>query len=215
MGAGAAALGALGAGAAVAEVAAGASAGATRIERVDASWDLSWVKRVEAASDRAVFDNTQISDGIALDIATRYLDNCVAAYGSDAKACAVLNVRTRAIALGFTDAMWSKYELGSEYTVQDPVTKKPALRNPFLTVNPGAYPGTGSINELVRRGSVFLVCDFALGHLANRLAAKAGRSADEVHEEIKSSLVPGAYMVPSGIFGSARAQNAGAALIVT
>ena len=198
-------------------IAPSSAAAAVSIKRpVAAAWDLSWVKTVEAASDRAVFDSAQINDGFVLDIATRYLDNCVAAYGSTGKpATAVLNIRTRAIALGLDDAMWSRYALGAEYSVKDPVTGETATRNPFLTVNPGAYPGTGAVNDLVKRGSIILVCDFALGHLATRLATKAGRSADEVHADLRSGFVPGAYAVPSGIFGSARAQNAGAALIVT
>jgi len=34
-----------------------------------------------------------------------------------------------------------------------------------------------------------------------------------VHQEIRSNLVPGALLVPSGIFGAAEAQNAGCAFI--
>jgi hypothetical protein len=73
--------------------------------------------------------------------------------------------------------------------------------------------GLGAVSALVRRGAVVLVCDFALGHLADRLAPKAGRTADEVRRDLRGAFVPGAYAVPSGIFGMARAQNAGCALV--
>ncbi|HEU4786250.1 MAG TPA: hypothetical protein VFS57_02545 [Gemmatimonadaceae bacterium] len=60
---------------------------------------------------------------------------------------------------------------------------------------------------------LLLVCDFAMGHLSTRLASKVGRSADDVRADLRRSLVPGAFAVPSGIFGLARAQNAGCALV--
>jgi hypothetical protein len=66
---------------------------------------------------------------------------------------------------------------------------------------------------MVQRGAIILVCDFALGHLAKRLATKAGRKEDEVHRELSASFVPGAIGVPSGIFGLAKTQNAGCALV--
>lgn len=65
--------------------------------------------------------------------------------------------------------------------------------------------------DLVARGAIILVCDFALGHLANRLAPKFGSKPDEVHAALRKGLIPNAYAVPSGIFGLARAQNAGCA----
>jgi hypothetical protein len=52
-----------------------------------------------------------------------------------------------------------------------------------------------------------------MGHLAARLAGKTGRSADEVHGELRSGLVARAYALPSGIFGLARSQNAGCAFV--
>ena len=190
------------------------TAAAGRAAAPASGWDLSWVARIGAATDRAVFDAAAINEGTVLDLATRYLDNCDAVYGAHgSRAVAVLNFRTRAVALGLTSAMWERYALGAQYDVKDPLTKQPATRNPFLDVAPGAYPGTGSINALVRRGAVLLVCDFALGHLSNRLAASAGRAADEVHRDLRAGFVPGAFAVPSGIYGMAKAQNAGCALV--
>lgn len=58
-----------------------------------------------------------------------------------------------------------------------------------------------------------LVCDFALLHLAERLAAKTNRQPTDVHLALRNGFVPGAFAVPSGIFGLAKAQNAGCAFV--
>src|SRR5262245_58808385 len=46
-------------------------------------WDLSWLDRLRAATDRAVFDwpsSGDPADPIVLELAERYLDNCAVAY---------------------------------------------------------------------------------------------------------------------------------------
>ena len=70
-----------------------------------------------------------------------------------------------------------------------------------------------TLADLLARGSIILVCDFALGHLAERIAEKTHHQPDEVHRELLSGFVPGAFAVPSGIFGLAKAQNAGCAFV--
>jgi hypothetical protein len=113
------------------------------------------------------------------------------------------------------DGLWQRYSLGSEYNTMDPATQQPAIRNPFWHRAPSPAPGIilPSIADLVARGAIILVCDFAMGHLSKRLATKSGRSADDVHADLRNGLIPGAYAVPSGIFGLARSQNAGCAYI--
>ena len=205
----------------VAPRAAQASTLPTPAPRSAGDWDLSWLDRLASATDRAVFDWPDVgdpSDPTVLEIAERYLDGCAAVYGSrryDARV--VLNIRHRAVPAALTDAAWERFALGAEYDVKDPATGKPAVRNPFWrhaarTVNAAPEPYVlPTIEALEQRGAIVLVCDFALGHLASRLASKANRSADDVHRELRGAFVPGAYAVPSGIFGLARAQNAGCA----
>ncbi|MBL0171254.1 MAG: hypothetical protein IPP90_11075 [Gemmatimonadaceae bacterium] len=177
-------------------------------------WDLSWVKRVENTRDRAVIDSAGIADGFCLQIATRYLDNCNAVYGvGKHRAQVVLNIRTRAIPLALNDTIWNRYEIGADAQVTDPLTKQPSRRNLWMTVPDGQPAATGSMTDIVRRGAIILVCDFALGHLANRMAAKAGESADSVHRALRAGFVNGAIAMPSGMFALARAQNAGCAVL--
>lgn len=182
-------------------------------------WDLRWIDTLRRATDRAVFDWPSLgdpADPIVVEIAERYLDNCRSAYRAGAyDARAVLNIRTQAIGAAMTDRLWEQYSLGTEYNAKDPTTQQPAIRNPFWHRAPSPAPGITlpSIADLVDRGAIILVCDFAMGHLSKRLATKLGRNADEVHADLRKGLVQGAYAVPSGIFGLARSQNAGCAYI--
>ena len=186
---------------------------------VSGDWDLRWIDTLRTATDRAVFDWPSLgdpADPIVLEIAERYLDNCKSAYRAGTyEARVVLNVRTQAIGAAMSDKLWQQYSLGTEYNVKDPATQQPATRNPFWHRAPDPLPGVSlpSMADFVDRGAIILVCDFAMGHLSKRLAAKVGRSADEVHAELRKGLIPNAYAVPSGIFGLVRSQNAGCAYV--
>jgi hypothetical protein len=180
-----------------------------------ADWDLSWIDRLAPATDRAVFDWPSLAEPgneIVLQIAARYLDNCDAAYGAgrhDARI--VMNIRTVAVPAALTDDAWQRYALGTSYNVKDPATGKPAVRNPFWHGGTGAT--TPMLEDLVQRGALLLVCDFALGHLATRLAKDTGGDAETIHRDLRGAFVANAFAVPSGIFGLARAQNAGCAFV--
>jgi hypothetical protein len=182
-------------------------------------WDLTWLARIATATDRAVFDWPSLgdpADPIVLEIAARYLDNCETAYTSRKyEARAVLNIRTQAVPAALNDATWDRYALGTEYKVNDPVTRAVAVQNPFWHRAPDPVPGISlpTLADLVGRGAIILVCDFALGNLAKRVADKTGRQPADVHQELRNGFVPGAFAVPSGIFGLAKAQNAGCAFV--
>lgn len=182
-------------------------------------WDLRWIDLLRPATDRAVFDWPSLgdpADPIVLELAERYLDNCQSAYPAGSyTARVVLNIRTQATVAAMSDQLWERYALGAEYNAKDPTTQQPATRNPFWHRAPSPAAGITlpSLADLMDRGAIVLVCDFAMGHLSKRLATKLGRNADEVHADLRGNLVPGANAVPSGIFGLARAQNAGCAFV--
>jgi hypothetical protein len=181
--------------------------------QADPKWDMSWIDTVKKAKRRALFDAP--SPGAVFDLARRWYDNIDKVYGRSAgRCCAVLNLRTRSTSGGLADGMWQKYPIGEDLKVNDPDTNAPARRNLDLRVSADKDAiGYGSIEGLQKRGAIVIVCDFALGHLANRLAKAVNAQADAVHEELRSNLVAGAFLVPSGIFGAAEAQNAGCAFI--
>ncbi len=136
------------------------------------SWDLSWTTKLTNASDRALFDSPEIGGGLALEVATRFLDNCDAAYGAGRHtARAVVNLRGHGIAIALDDSIWARYRIGAEYEVQDPDvgydpmdpgTWKPALKNPFIRADRRSARD-GLVDRLVERGAIVLVCDFTLG----------------------------------------------------
>jgi hypothetical protein len=179
------------------------------------AWDTSWIERVRRAPRRAVFDAPNA--GIVLDLAARWLDGVKAVHGERAaeaaSAVAVLNIRTRAIGLALSDAMWAQFPLGEEYKVDDPLLKAPSRRNVDWRRSGSTHALATTVEEIQRRGGILIVCDFALGHLATRLAQQAGREGPAVHAELRAGLVPGAILVPSGIYGAAEAQLAGCAFI--
>ena len=198
---------------ALGELDAGANRHASTAQGV--SWDTSWIERVRRAPRRAVFDAPM--PGIVLDLAARWLDGVRAVHGERAadaaSAVAVLNIRTRAIGLALGDAMWEKYPLGEEYKVDDPLTKAPSKRNVDWKRSSATHALATTVEEIQQRGAIVIVCDFALGHLATRMAQKVGREGPAVHAELRSGLVPGAVLVPSGIYGAAEAQMVGCAFI--
>jgi hypothetical protein len=49
--------------------------------------------------------------------------------------------------------------------------------------------------------------------MAQRIANRLGRPVDDVHRELQNERLPGSFIVPSGIFGLARAENAGCAFV--
>lgn len=181
---------------------------------VRGEWDVSWIDRVRRAAHRAVFDGPQ--GDVALMLAARYLDNVEAVYGKSAPdVVAVINLRTRAVPLGLSDATWARYPIGDDANVKDAATNAPARRNLNYLADAGANAAVAgmTLERLHQRGAIVLVCDFALGHLATRLAAKVGATSEAVHAELRGGLVPGAVLVPSGIFGMGEAQNAGCAFV--
>ena len=182
------------------------------------AWDLSWIKRLDGTVDKAVFDWPSLgdpADPTMLYLAERYLDNCREAYGEKHEVRSVLNIRTQAVPAALSDELWSRFHLGVEYNVKDPNTGQPAEVNPFLHRSPKPAPDitVPMIPDMVQRGAIVLVCNFALRNMSRRIAGKTNANADDVHAQLRAGLIGGAYAVPSGIFGLARAQNAGCALV--
>jgi intracellular sulfur oxidation DsrE/DsrF family protein len=177
-------------------------------------WNLRWVERVAAAKHKAVFDSPEIAGGTALANAFFCLRDYASVYqASDADMGVVVVVRHFGIPLVFGDASWSRFKLGEMAKVKDPVTGEDALRNPFLHPKPGdktMLPIAGAeVDTLIGRGVVFLCCNEALKHFAETIAKTASITGEEARQALTASLVPGALLVPSGIFGLTRAGEAG------
>lgn len=177
-------------------------------------WDLSWVDKI-TAPHRQLFDSPQIEEGSALSKAALFLAGYHEVYGTaDADVNVVIVIRHRAVPMALASDAWARYDfIGDQTKLKDPTTGHAAKRNPFLGVKDddkyALVSPDSSLDALISRGAIVLVCSLALGGLAYQVADKTKQRADTVRSELERALVPGATLVPSGIFGVARAEEAG------
>lgn len=167
-------------------------------------WDTSWVAKLATGQYKVAFDTTVIDGGIALDHAAMILDQFHEVFNTtDDQVRVVLVMRQNGTAMGFSDAIWARYPLGEDEKINDPATKQPVRSNPYRK----------ELDRLAKRGAIFLVCANATGNIARSMARKLQRDPDPVIADFKANLVPGAILVPSGVFAMIRAQNAGCAFM--
>lgn len=179
----------------------------------DSPWDMSWVSRLEAPQYRVVFDARTVDDR-AMNLAWDFFEQYHSVYGlPDGALRPVIVMRQLGAPLGFNDAIWARYRIGESSHQTDPATKEPALRNPFWKARAGAtdYEIGMSLERLQQRGAIFLVCSHAAMNAAASMAERMHADADSVKREVRANLIPGALLMPDGIFALIRAQNAGCA----
>ena len=125
----------------------------------------------------------------------------------------VVILRHEGICYAMQDSLWAKYKFGEVFKADDPLTKKPSLRNPFWMPKEGDFkvPGLGNvkigINELQASGVMFCVCDVALTVYSAALADGMKLNAADVKKEWVKGLLPGIQVVPSGVWAVGRAQE--------
>lgn len=206
----------------IAQVGAGAAATLFDVDELRAgsaiakhsAWDTSWIDRLAAAQYRVVFNASDVSDGAAMNYAWTFFEDYHTVHDtSDAQTRPVIVFRRLGTPMAFNDAMWDRYPLGEDTKTTDSATRAPAKRNVFWSARPGASPESVAmkIETLHGRGMISLVCAYATANIGRGLAEKTKRDVREVQDELKANLVPGAILVPSGIYALIRAQNAGCA----
>ncbi len=196
---------------------------------VNAEWDMSWVDRV-TGKYRQVFDSPEIVQGTALTQTRTWMNGYAEVYGAKpADMSGVLVIRHAAIYMILNDAMWDELDLGNALAaktpgpagmtstpLRDPVSGEPARRNPFLTSNIGSgakyamlnYPN-GGFDSLMADGVIVLGCDLALRRpIAMIMKAEKVDNAT-ARARVLANILPGVIIMPSGIFATARAQEAG------
>jgi intracellular sulfur oxidation DsrE/DsrF family protein len=177
------------------------------------TWDMSWVDQLAKVPYKAVFDSPALADGAALDLAAGIWDNFKEVYGTDESTRMVIIMRQLGQVMAFNDAMWEKYAIGEERKVNDPLTKQPARRNPWAKVMAGdpAWAIASKLDSLHARGAIFLVCNRASMNWAASAAERTKGDVEAIKSDVRNNLVPGAILMPTGIFALVRAQNAGCA----
>jgi len=176
-------------------------------------WNMSWVDDLQKVPYKAVFDSPSLADGAALDLAADIWGAFKDIYGTDSSSRMVIVMRQLGQVMAFNDTMWEKYGIGEERKVNDPVTKQPAKRNPWAKANPGdpAWAVASKLETLHARGAIFLVCNRASMNFATSTAERMKLDVETVKNDVRNNLVPGAFLMPTGVFALVRAQNAGCA----
>ena len=171
--------------------------------------DESWLQGLSGAH-KQFFDVGNFRDRVMSRVMI-FLDVYGEAYGlQDANLNAVVGVHGPALGFVFNDALWSKYELGKRWSVNDPLTKAPAIRNPMVRKESAYDWGAAdySVTRLQQRGVRFIACMRSIRALSAELAG--GReAAPPVNAEILANLLPGVTPVPAMIVAINRAQEAG------
>lgn len=188
-------------------------AGPSEAFAAEPGWNMSWVDELQKVPYKAVFDSPALSDGAALDLAAGIWNEFKEVYGTDSSSRMVIIMRQLGQVMAFNDMMWEKYGIGEERKVNDPVTKQPAKRNPWTksAATDPSWAVDSKLDALHARGAIFLVCNRASMNWAARAAERTKTDVEVVKNDVRNNLVPGAILMPSGVFALVRAQNAGCA----
>jgi hypothetical protein len=185
-------------------------------EQRSGPWDTSWLDRLGSAQYRVVFNTSEVSDGAVLSYVSSFLDDFHTVHGTtDQQTRPVIVFRRLGTPMALNDAMWERYAIGEDQKIKDANTKAAATRNVFWKPRDGAtgWEAQSALEPLQRRGLMSLVCNVALGNWATGMARKYQRDPEAVKAEWRENLIPGAILVPSGIYALIRAQNAGCAFM--
>jgi hypothetical protein len=163
-----------------------------------------WPAKLQARH-RQLFDGIDSGNGPVLEFAHNFL-----ASNPPMMAAAVIILRASAVPLALDHAIWAKYKIGESLRINDPETNAPAVKNPFLHPKPGVLRSDdAAIDRLLAAGAIFGACDVALHGHSKRLAHNAGVSTEEAAAEWTANVIPGIQIIPSGVWGVNRAQEAG------
>jgi hypothetical protein len=166
---------------------------------------LNWPGKLNGRH-RQVVDAYSVNGGFPLVFASTFL----LTDPPPGSATSVVILRSQGLVIAVNSAVWEKYKIGESLKIIDPETKAPAVKNPFVNPKPGILASDDSaVDRLLGKGAVFGACNVALHGLSKRLANNAGVSAEDAAKEWAANLVPGITLLPSGVWGLNRAQQAG------
>ena len=174
----------------------------------NAPFSDAWLSKI-TGKHKQFFDAVEPNDGFALVFAMAFLNLNHDTYNlTDRDLTAVVGLRHFAMPMALPDALWAKYKIGDAMKVNDPATKAPAVRNPYMHADGVPFPGA-AIPTLVGRGVIFTVCNVALTVISGKMAANAGVTADAAKKEWTDALGPGMTLVPVGVMAVNLAQEHG------
>lgn len=209
----------------VAAAAAGAAAAGILPRRLTAEVsaasppDDAWLKNLKG-KHRQFFDMPQPAGGLPMIHVRNYMNTYESAYGlkhPDVSAVAGLYFMT--VPLGFTDAMWEKYQLGKAANVTDSSTNAPAVRNVFWSARAGQstldvagavpLPLDASMESLQKRGVTYILCNNAFNFWMGNIARATNQEPAAVRKEFEANMLPNITVVPAMVVAINQAQAAG------
>lgn len=173
---------------------------------------MSWRQRL--ARYRTAYDSPEVYSGAALEYGDALLSGYKELGIPESEVTPVLILRHAAAVMVLNDSMWDRLSLGESYKLKDPTSGESARRNPFINFRQddkhSIIDEDSGLDTLVARGSVVLTCNVALTGLAHRLRAKETQyTSESALVEVRRNVLPGVYVMPSGIFAVSAAQDAG------
>ncbi len=127
--------------------------------------------------------------------------------GTPANQLGIFNVlRHHGMIFAMNDETIAKYKLGEFFKFNDPLTKQPALKNPYYIPEDGVFPlpGLAGIKGLQDQGTLFCVCDMARKVNAMFVAQKMGLKQEDVYKDFVAGTLPGILPAPSGVWALGR-----------
>jgi len=174
-----------------------------------------WMDQLPGKKHRLVFDTTTPAGfGAALAYANNYLIASKDGYGLDNQDHGIIIVaRHFSTTFAYRDAMWAKYgkAMPPPATMDDPKTKQRPDFNLFNAAGYGqALPNLGAtIDEVVKKGVHFAVCQMATTFFSGMLAQATGSTQDAVYKDLTANLIGNSHLAPAGIVAVSRAQERG------
>jgi hypothetical protein len=182
--------------------AAGLTPALVRAEEAAGSDGPDWPGKL-TGRHKQLTDAFEIRNGAALNYTHNFLTPNTSATG-------VIIFRAAALPMAMGHAIWAKYKIGEAFKIIDPETKQPAVKNPYFQPKPGVLNNDdAAIDRLLAKGVIMGACNMALHAQAKRLAPSVGLSAEEAANEWIAGAIPGITVIPSGVWGVNRAQEAG------
>jgi intracellular sulfur oxidation DsrE/DsrF family protein len=153
--------------------------------------------------------------GEALLFAANFLNNNKQAYNlADTDSAVVICFRHFATPFAWTDPIWTKYgEAFTEYLtkIKDPKTTKAPNVNLYRIAGYGLQLTNlgNTIDDLIKRGVQFAVCDTATHFTAGQIAEMTKGDAAAIYKDLTSNTIPNSRYVSAGIVATNRAQERG------
>ena len=175
-------------------------------------WDVSWADKL-TGKHKAVFDNVEVSMGLGMLRAQLWLKDYAEVYNAQpADMSGVVVLRHGAIWAIMNDEFWKMHKIGELTKINDPATKAPVTRNPFVGPNVIGLPPALADDVLKKclASMTVLACNVAFSlYVVEKVKADTKMDDAKAREHALTYVIPGVILQPSGVFATLRAQEAG------